>query len=230
VAEREDSQCADQGVAPGQTQGGQGHGRPANDHADGEGGDQEPGVRDAHIEVGGHLGQQPGDDELGGAHQERAGCQLFRAFYTDLYVTPGNRRNLARFTFLAPAARRFYPDWDSFADITVAIVRAEAGRNPRDKELHDLVGELCTRSDEFRTRWGAHDVRHHGTGTKHFHHHAVGDLVLAFEGLEMTAAPGLNLTIYTAEPGSPSEERLRLLATWAATQEAASHMEGSATS
>ncbi|MEV5355793.1 helix-turn-helix transcriptional regulator [Streptomyces sp. NPDC052693] len=159
-----------------------------------------------------------------------AANQLFRAFYTDLYVTPGNRQNLARFTFLNPAARRFYPDWDSFADITVAIVRSEAGRNPRDKELHDLVGELCTRSDEFRTRWGAHNVRHHGTGTKHFHHHAVGDLILAFEGLEMTAAPGLNLTIYTAEPGSPSEERLRLLATWAATQEAASHMEGSATS
>ncbi|WP_326610545.1 helix-turn-helix transcriptional regulator [Streptomyces scopuliridis] len=149
-----------------------------------------------------------------------AANQLFRAFYADLYATSANQLNLARFTFLDPAARRFYPDWDAFADITVAIVRSEAGRNPHDKDLHDLVGELCTRSDVFRTRWGAHNVRHHGTGTKHFHHHAVGDLTLAFEGLEMTAAPGLNLTIYTAEPGSPSEEGLRLLATWAATQEA----------
>ncbi|UPT46676.1 MULTISPECIES: helix-turn-helix transcriptional regulator [Streptomyces] len=155
---------------------------------------------------------------------------LFRAFYTDLYATPGNQQNLARFTFLDPAARRFYPDWDSFADITVAIVRTEAGRNPHDKDLHDLVGELSTRSDEFRTRWGAHNVRHHSTGTKHFHHTIVGDLSLAFEGLDMASAPGLNLTIYTAEPGSPSEEGLHLLATWAATQEATSGTERSATS
>ncbi|TDT31647.1 helix-turn-helix protein [Streptomyces sp. BK208] len=153
---------------------------------------------------------------------------LFRAFYSDLYATPGNQENLARFTFLDPAARRFYPDWESFADITVAIVRTEAGRNPHDKDLHDLVGELSTRSDAFRTRWGAHNVRHHSTGTKHFHHHAVGHLSLAFEGLEMAAAPGLTLTIYTAEPGSPSEEGLRLLASWAATQETAPDTERSA--
>ncbi|MFI6038164.1 helix-turn-helix transcriptional regulator [Streptomyces sp. NPDC051315] len=159
-----------------------------------------------------------------------AANRLFHAFYTDVYATPDNQQNLARFTFLDPASRRFYPDWDAFADITVAIVRAEAGRNPHDKDLHDLVGELCTRSDVFRTRWGTHNVRHHGTGTKHFHHHAVGDLSLAFEGLEMAAAPGLTLTIYTAEPGSPSEEGLRLLATWAATQEADPDSERSATS
>ncbi|MET8707659.1 helix-turn-helix transcriptional regulator [Streptomyces californicus] len=146
---------------------------------------------------------------------------LFRAFYADLYATPGNQRNLARFTFLDPASRRFYPGWDGFADITVAIVRTEAGRNPHDKDLHDLVGELSTRSDEFRTRWGAHNVRHHSTGTKHFHHHAVGGLALAYEGLDMAAVPGLTLTVYTAEPGSPAEEGLRLLASWAATEEAA---------
>ncbi len=155
---------------------------------------------------------------------------LFRAFYADLYATPGNQENLARFTFLDPAARRFCPNWDSFADITVAIVRTEAGRNLHGKDLHDLVGELSTRSDEFRTRWGAHNVRHHSTGTKHFHHTAVGDLSLAFEGLDMASAPGLNRTIYTAEPGSPSEEGLRLLATWAATQQATSDTQRSATS
>ncbi|MYR47051.1 helix-turn-helix transcriptional regulator [Streptomyces sp. SID5910] len=149
-----------------------------------------------------------------------AANRLFRAFYTDVYATPGNQHNLARFTFLDPASRRFYPDWDTFAGVAVAILRTEAGRNPHDKDLHDLVGELCTRSDEFRTRWGAHDVRHHGTGTKRFHHQAVGDLTLAYEGLEMAAAPGLTLTVYTAEPGSPSEEGLRLLASWAATQDA----------
>ncbi|MFE7708084.1 helix-turn-helix transcriptional regulator [Streptomyces sp. NPDC057486] len=148
-----------------------------------------------------------------------AANQLARAFYADVYATPHNQANLARFNFLDPASRRFYPDWDQAADVAVAILRTEAGRNPHDKDLHDLVGELSTRSDDFRTRWGAHNVRHHGTGTKRFHHHAVGDLTLAYEGLEMAAEPGLTLTIYTAEPGSPSEEGLRLLATWAATQD-----------
>jgi hypothetical protein len=158
-----------------------------------------------------------------------AANQLARVFYADVYATPGNQANLARFNFLDPASRRFYPDWDLFADVAVAILRTEAGRNPHDKDLHDLVGELSTRSDEFRTRWGAHNVRHHGTGTKRFHHQAVGDLTLAFEGLEMAAEPGLTLTIYTAEPGSPSEEGLRLLASLAATQAADSGAERSAT-
>ncbi|MER6979169.1 helix-turn-helix transcriptional regulator [Streptomyces carpinensis] len=148
-----------------------------------------------------------------------AANQLARAFYSDLYAAVGNQANLARFNFLDSASRRFYPDWELFADMAVAILRTEAGRNPHDKDLHDLVGELCTRSEEFRVRWGAHNVRHHGTGTKRFHHPAVGELTLAFEGLEMAAEPGLTLTIYTAEPGSPSEEGLRLLASLAATQE-----------
>ncbi|MFF9585338.1 helix-turn-helix transcriptional regulator [Streptomyces achromogenes] len=146
-----------------------------------------------------------------------AANQLARAFYEDVYATAGNHANLARFQFLDPASRRFYPDWDQAADTAVAILRTEAGRNPHDKDLHDLVGELSTRSDDFRTRWGTHNVRHHGTGTKRFHHHTVGDLTLAYEGLEMAAEPGLTLTIYTAEPGSPSEEGLCLLASWAAT-------------
>lgn len=143
--------------------------------------------------------------------------QPARAFYDDVYVMPGNQANLARFNFLDPASRRFYPDREQAADVAVSILRTEAGRNPHDKGLHDLVGELSTRSDEFRARWGAHNVRHHGTGIKRFHHQAVGDLTLAYEGLETAAEPGLTLTIYTAEPGSPSEEGLRLLASWAAT-------------
>jgi len=149
-----------------------------------------------------------------------AANELARAFYADVYATAGNQGNLARFNFLDPASRRFYPDWDQAADMAVAILRTEAGRNPHDKDLHDLVGELSTRSDDFRIRWGAHNVRHHGTGTKRFHHQAVGDLTLAYEGLEMAAEPGLTVTIYTAAPGSPSEEGLRLLASWAATLEA----------
>ncbi len=117
--------------------------------------------------------------------------------------------------FLDPASRDFYPDWDLFAQMCVGIMRAEAGRDPHDRGLQDLVGELSTRSDTFRRLWGAHDVRTHGTGTKRFHHPEVGELVLAYEELAITAEPGLVLMIYTAEPGSPSAERLRILASWA---------------
>ncbi|MEU8471480.1 helix-turn-helix transcriptional regulator [Streptomyces sp. NPDC029006] len=158
-----------------------------------------------------------------------AANQLARAFYADVHAVPGHQANLARFNFLDPASHRFYPDWEQAADVVVAILRTEAGRDPHDKDLHDLVGELSTRSDAFRTRWGAHDVRHHGTGTKRFHHRAVGDLTLAYEGLEMAAEPGLTLTVYTAEPGSPSEEGLRLLASWAATREAGVPSHGATT-
>lgn len=149
-----------------------------------------------------------------------AANRLARAFYYDAYADPQRPPNLARFAFLDRAAYRFYADWEQAADITVAILRTEAGRNPHDKDLQDLIGELSTLSEEFRKRWGAHDVRHHGTGAKKFHHHLVGEVALAYEGLEMVAEPGLTLTVYTAEPGSPSEEALRLLASWAATQEA----------
>lgn len=140
---------------------------------------------------------------------------LGRAFYDEVFDGPGEG-NLARYCFLDGRAKSFYPDWEAAADVTVAILRTEAGHDPRDKQLHDLVGELSTTSDEFRLRWGAHNVRRHGSGTKNFHHHDVGDLTLSYEGLELTAEPGLSFLIYTATPGSPSEERLRLLASLAA--------------
>lgn len=141
---------------------------------------------------------------------------LGRAFYSPVIGDGGRTPNLARFQFLDPAARDFYPDWDLFAGMCVAIMRAEAGRDPHDKGLQDLVGELSTRSETFRRLWGAHDVRTHGTGTKRFHHPVVGEVTLACEELAITAEPGHVLLIYTAEPGSPSAERLRLLASWAA--------------
>jgi transcriptional regulator with XRE-family HTH domain len=145
-----------------------------------------------------------------------AANHLGRALYSDVYTDPTKPPNFARFTFLDSASRRFYPDWDFFADISVAILRTSAGRDPHDKKLHDLVGQLATRSDDFRRRWSAHNVRIHGAGVKHFHHHAVGPLALAYETVDMTAEPGLSMTVYAAEPGSPSEDGLRLLATWAA--------------
>ena len=143
--------------------------------------------------------------------------QLGRAFYSPVIGAGGRVPNLARFQFLDPAARDFYPDWDRFAEMCVAIMRTEAGRDPHDRGLQDLVGELATQSDVFRRLWADHNVRTHGAGTKRFNHPVVGELTLAYEELAITAEPGLVLMVYTAEPGSPSAERLRLLASWAAT-------------
>ena len=144
---------------------------------------------------------------------------LGRALYADLYSDPNGAPNFARFTFLDSAAHRFFPDWDLAADTTVANLRTAAGHDPHNTSLHDLVGELSTRSEEFRRRWSSHNVRTHGTGNKHFHHHIVGGLTLAYESLDLRAEPGLTMTIYAAEPDSPTAHALALLASWAATQQ-----------
>jgi transcriptional regulator with XRE-family HTH domain len=148
---------------------------------------------------------------------------LGKAVYADLYdseeaTLPGKPMNLARYCFLEPQrADRFYPDWGIAADQTVAILRTEAGRDPYDKDLQDLIGELSTRSEAFRARWGIHDVRRHASGMKHFIHPLVGPLDMIFEGTDLVADPGLNLMIYTAEPGTPTAAALSLLASWTAT-------------
>jgi transcriptional regulator with XRE-family HTH domain len=144
---------------------------------------------------------------------------LGRAFYAPVIGDGGRTPNLARFQFLDPASRDFYPDWDLFAHMCVGVMRAEAGRDPHDTALQELVGELSTRSEVFRRLWAAHDVRRHGAGTKRFHHPIVGEVTLAYEELALTAEPGNVMLVYTAEPGSPSAERLRLLASWAATHD-----------
>ena len=146
-----------------------------------------------------------------------AANHLGRAMYADLLLDPTAQPNFARYTFLDNSARRFYPSWDLSADLTVANLRTAAGKDPRDKRLHELVGELSTRSEEFRRRWNAHDVRTHGAGVKHFHHHVVGDLELAYESLDLRAEPGLTLTVSSAAPGSPTAQALALLASWTAT-------------
>ncbi|SDP79635.1 Helix-turn-helix domain-containing protein [Arthrobacter sp. ok909] len=143
---------------------------------------------------------------------------LGRAFYSPVIGDSGRTPNLARFQFLDPASRDFYPDWELFSEMCVGIMRAEAGRDPHDRTMQDLVGELSTRSETFRALWGAHNVRTHGSGTKRFHHPVAGELTLAYEELAITAEPGLVLLVYTAEPGSPSAERLRLLASWGASE------------
>ena len=146
---------------------------------------------------------------------------LGRVFYRPLIGDGGRTPNLARFQFLDPASRDFYPDWDRFAHMCVGIMRAEAGRDPHNRALQDLVGELSTQSETFRRLWGSHDVRTHGTGTKRFHHPDVGELTLAYEELTITAEPGLVLILYTAEPGTPSAEKLSLLASLGADHSAA---------
>jgi len=95
------------------------------------------------------------------------------------------------------------------------VLRATVGRNPYDKSLSDLIGELSTRSDEFRVRWAAHDVRRHTTGTKRMRHHVVGEIELNYQSFEIPGEPGLRLSVFTAEPDTPHQEALRFLASWA---------------
>jgi transcriptional regulator with XRE-family HTH domain len=144
---------------------------------------------------------------------------LGQALYAPVFETPARPANLARFCFLDPGAGELYPNWDDAADTSVNLLRTEAGRDPDNKALANLVGELATRSDAFRTRWARHDVRLHRTGLKHFHHPVVGELALDFDAMELPADPGLTLTAYSAEPGTAAEDKLRLLSSWAATIE-----------
>jgi transcriptional regulator with XRE-family HTH domain len=143
---------------------------------------------------------------------------LGRALLAPVLDDPANQRNNARFTFFNPASRIFYPDWEHGADSLVASFRSAAGRNPHDKPLTDLIGELVTRSDAFRIRWSAHNVRVHRSGAKRIHHPQVGDLEFAFEGLELPDSPGWVMFAYTTAAGSPTEERVKLLGSLAATR------------
>ncbi|MQY28861.1 helix-turn-helix domain-containing protein [Nocardia aurantia] len=154
-----------------------------------------------------------------------AANELGRALYSDILASPIRPANTARFVFLDPAAREHYPEWADVAADIVAVLRGSAGRSPHNRALMDLIGELATRSDEFRTRWAAHNVRFHRTGRKRLHHRIVGELELTYEALELPADPGLTLFAYTAEPGTPSAERLRLLAEWATTLTAIDHVD-----
>jgi transcriptional regulator with XRE-family HTH domain len=147
-----------------------------------------------------------------------AANRLGYALYSEMFTDPARPANSARFLFLNPRSAEFYVEWDVVASDVVAVLRAEAGRNPYDRSLTDLIGELSTRSETFRTRWAAHNVHFHRTGSKRLHHPIVGDLDLTFEAMEL---PGEDLTLiaYTAEPGSPTHDALNLLASWAATLE-----------
>ena len=139
------------------------------------------------------------------------------ALYAPIYADPVRPPNNARFIFLDPHATEFFRRWDQIANDTVALLRAEAGRDPYDRQLSDLIGDLSTRSAEFRVRWAAHDVRIHTTGVKLLHHPVVGDIELPFETFPLGADPSQSLLTYTPQPGSASQDALNLLASWAAT-------------
>ncbi|NYJ31891.1 transcriptional regulator with XRE-family HTH domain [Galbitalea soli] len=126
------------------------------------------------------------------------------------------RGNLARYIFLDGDAQTFYADWERVARDTVAALRIEGGRTPFDRGLTELIGELSTRSEPFRIWWASHNVRLHTGATKTFHHPIVGEIELTGEALQLASEPGITIVAYTVEPASPSEERLRLLASWAA--------------
>ena len=148
-----------------------------------------------------------------------AANQLGRALMAPVFADPRRPASLARFMFLDPAARDFYVGWEEMASDIVAMLRSEAGRDPHDKALQDLIGELCTRSELFRTRWASHNVRLHRTGVKHLRHPVVGELTLDYDAMELPADTGLTIIAYSAEPGSASADNLRLLASWAATSD-----------
>ena len=137
-----------------------------------------------------------------------------------MFDSPEQPANSGRFTFLDPAAREFYPDWERLASELVASLRSQAGRNPYDRSLQDLIGELSTRSEAFRVRWAAHNVRFHRTGSKRLQHPVVGELALSYETLTLDADDGLRLALFTAQVGSASQQALDLLASWSATPDA----------
>ncbi len=148
------------------------------------------------------------------------------AMYAPMVAGSAGPANFSRHIFLDPASHDFYPDWDRAAWTNVTILRREAGRSPHDRRLQALVGELSTRSERFRELWASHDVRRHYAGQKTFRHPVVGDLELHYQTLELHGDPGLGMTVYTATPGSPTEESLHLLASWAATEAAATTQAG----
>jgi transcriptional regulator with XRE-family HTH domain len=143
-----------------------------------------------------------------------AANRLGYALYSPVFDVPARPANTARFIFLSPRATDFFENWERIAHDAVAILRAEAGRDPHDRRLSDLVGELSTRSEEFRVRWAAHNVKLHRTGTKTLHHPIVGDLTISYEAFELPSDGGQRMIVYTTEPASPSHDAMNLLASW----------------
>lgn len=144
---------------------------------------------------------------------------LGRALYSPL-LEGSQRPNFARVVFLDTRAEEFYTNVDDARDLCVAVLRATAGRDPLDQETTHLIGELSTRSADFRQRWAKHNVHRHLRGRKMIEHPAVGLLDVTYNDFALPGDPHISITTYTAEPGSPSADNLTLLATWVDTRNA----------
>lgn len=141
--------------------------------------------------------------------------ELGRALYAPIFDDPVQPANVARFMFLnEPRSREFWTNWEQMASNNVALLRTEAGRKPDDPALIELIGHLCTRSEQFRIRWGAHDVKEHRSGIKTLRHPLIGELTLPFEDLHVDAAPDQLLMVYTPPPGTSEHDAIMLLASW----------------
>ncbi|MYW03549.1 helix-turn-helix transcriptional regulator [Streptomyces sp. SID3343] len=139
---------------------------------------------------------------------------LGRALLAPVFDLPG-RTNCARFLFLdEPRARDLFPEWDRITADTVATLRIEAGLHPDDPDLTELIGQLATRSTEFRKQWAANDVRVARAGSKTFRHPLIGEITLPYETLRIDAASSQVISVYTPRPGTPEADAIRLLASW----------------
>ncbi|GAB3550792.1 helix-turn-helix transcriptional regulator [Arthrobacter tumbae] len=143
-----------------------------------------------------------------------AANRLARALFSVAYAEGASTFNFARYTFLDDRSRDFFVEWEKIGRDSVAALRLEAGSNPYDRGLTDLIGELSTRSDEFRTWWASHNVKFHNTATKTLRHAVVGEIEVTGEALVLPGDPGLTIVTYTVEPASPSAEALAFLASW----------------
>jgi len=136
------------------------------------------------------------------------------ALYTDFAGIPARHRNYVRLMFTDPAFRALHAEWEHDARTVVASLRMEAAADPDAPELTVLVGELSVQDADFRTWWATHQVTGAGYGTKHYRHPIVGDLTLDCDTWDSPDGSGQRLMILTAEPGTPSHERLRILVSW----------------
>ncbi|GIH29387.1 hypothetical protein Aph01nite_76970 [Acrocarpospora phusangensis] len=146
---------------------------------------------------------------------------MARVLLTDFDALPHRDRNMARFIFLDEAARDLYIDWEIAARDAVAALHLYAGSHPHDPQLAELIGDLSLKDRDFRRWWADHDVLLRTNGTKRYHHPLVGDLNLGYEAFTPTGDPDQTFALHTAEPGSPSEHALRLLAVWTSDQASA---------
>ncbi len=143
---------------------------------------------------------------------------LAAALVTDFSRIPEKHRNYPRLLFTDPVMRRLYADWETAGQVTVAQLRMEAAKYPEDPRLIALVGELSMRDKQFAQWWGDHRVAARSVGTKTLIHPVVGEVTLDCDTLTASTDPDQYMTVWTAAPGSPAHDRLRILASWAADQ------------